>query len=285
MRFKTKEDDQDISPVPLDNSGRGAVDLVHRFQWVSPLMLSPHNPDVIYTAAESVFKSTDHGNNWAQISSDLTKNDKSKQQPSGGPLTNDITSVEYYDTVFALAESPKKQGVLWAGTDDGLVHLTTDEGQHWANVSPKGVPEWSTVSLIDPSPHDAAVAYVVFDRHKLDDFKPYIFKTADSGKTWTAITTGIPEGAYVHAVREDPKKRGLLYAGTETGMYVSFDDGAHWQPLHLNLPRVSVRDLHIHDNDVIAATHGRAFWILDDVSPLRQMSDEIRAKAVHLFTP
>ncbi|HEY2615322.1 MAG TPA: hypothetical protein VGI42_06400, partial [Chthoniobacterales bacterium] len=168
---KSKEHSQDASVLPLDNSGHGAVDLAHRFQWISPLLLSPHNPDTIYTAAESVFKSTDQGNTWAQISPDLTRNDKSKQQPSGGPLTKDITSVEYYDTIFALAESPKQKGMLWAGSDDGLVHLTTDEGQHWSNVSPK-VPEWSTVSLIEPSPHEAAVAYVVFDRHKLDDFKP-----------------------------------------------------------------------------------------------------------------
>src|SRR3954454_10218894 len=173
---KNKEHGHDASVVPLDNSGHGAVDLAHRFQWISPLIISPHNPDVIYTGAESVFKTTDQGKTWTQISGDLTRNDKTKQQPSGGPLTLDITSVAYYDTVFALAETPKKQGMLWAGTDDVLVHLTTDEGAHWANVSPK-VPEWSTVSLIDPSPHDAAVAYVVFDRHKLDDFKPYIFKT------------------------------------------------------------------------------------------------------------
>ncbi len=282
---RNKEHSHDASVVPLDNSGHGAVDLTHRFQWISPLLISAHNPDVIYTGAESVFKTTDKGNSWTQISADLTRNDKSKQQPSGGPLTLDITSVEYYDTVFALAESPKKQGMLWAGTDDGLVHLTTDEGQHWANVSPKAVPEWSTVSLIDPSPHDAAVAYVVFDRHKLDDFKPYIFKTADSGKSWTAITTGIPEGAYEHAVREDPKKRGLLYAGTETGMYVSFDDGAHWQPLQLNLPVTPIHDLVVKDDDLVVATHGRSFWVLDDITPLRQVTAQSAQLDSLLYQP
>src|SRR5438477_5102455 len=280
---KSKEQDQDVSPMLIDNSGRGAAELPHRFQWVSPLFLSPHNPDVMYTAAECVFKSTDHGMSWTQISDDLTKNDKSKQQPSGGPLTNDITSVEYYDTVFALAESPVKQGTLWAGTDDGLVHVTTDDGKSWANVTPK-MPEWSTVSIIDPSPHDAAVAYVVFDRHKLDDFKPYIFKTGDSGKTWTAITNGIPEGSYVHAVREDPKKRGLLYAGTETGMYVSFDDGGHWQPLQLNLPVTPIHDLVVKDDDLVIATHGRSFWVLDNLTPLRQVNTQSPSDVI-LYQP
>jgi photosystem II stability/assembly factor-like uncharacterized protein len=281
---KNKEHAHDASVLPIDNSGHGAVDLTHRFQWISPLVLSPHNPDVIYTGAERVFKTTDKGNSWTAISDDLTRNDKSKQQPSGGPLTNDITSVEYYDTVFALAESPKQKGMLWAGTDDGLVHLTTDDGQHWTNVSPKA-PEWSTVSLIDPSPYEAAVAYAVFDRHKLDDFKPYIFKTNDSGKTWTAITTGIPEGAYVHAVREDPKRRGLLYAGTETGMFVSFDDGAHWQPLQLNLPVSPIHDLLVKDDDLVVATHGRSFWILDDITPLRQVNAQSAQLDALLYQP
>src|SRR5438034_1060556 len=212
---KNKEEVQDVSVWPLDNAGHGAANLVHRFQWVSQLMLSPHNPDVLYTAAECVFKSSDHGQSWTQISGDLTRNDKSKQQPSGGPLTNDITSVEYYDTVFALAESPVNKGTIWAGTDDGLVQVTSDDGQHWSNVTPK-MPEWSTVDLIDPSPHDGNTAYIAVDRHKLDDFKPYIFKTTNLGKTWSAIVNGIPDGAYVHAVREDPKRTGLrLHYPTE----------------------------------------------------------------------
>jgi photosystem II stability/assembly factor-like uncharacterized protein len=281
---KNKESARDVSVWPVDNSGHGAVDLKHRFQWVSPLLLSPHNPDTIYTAAECVFKSTDQGNSWTPISGDLTRNDKSKQQPSGGPLTNDITSVEYYDTVFALAESPRQKGMLWAGTDDGLVHVTTDEGQHWTNVSPK-MPEWSTVDLIEPSPHDANTAYVAIDRHKLDDIKPYIFKTADAGKTWSAITTGLPDGANVHAVREDPKRRGLLYAGTELGMFVSFDDGAHWQPLQLNLPVSPVHDLVVKDDDLVVATHGRSFWILDDITPLRQVNGPSAQMDAVLYQP
>jgi hypothetical protein len=281
---RSKEQVQDVSPVPIDNSGHGAADLVHRFQWVTPLMLSPHNPDVIYTAGECVFKSLDRGQSWTQISGDLTRNDKSKQQPSGGPLTNDITSVEYYDTVFALAESPAKQGTLWAGTDDGLVQVTTDDGQHWSNVTPK-MPEWSTVDLIEPSPHDGNSAYVAVDRHKLDDFKPYIFKTTDLGKNWTSIVRGIPDGAYVHALREDPKRKGLLYAGTELGVFVSFDDGAHWQPLQLNLPVTPIHDLVVKDDDLVVATHGRSFWVLDDLTPVRQVNAQSAQADVILYQP
>src|SRR6266496_2647647 len=281
---KNKEEVQQVSVWPLDNSGHGAADLVHRFQWVTPLTLSPHNPDVLYTAAECVFKSGDHGQSWTQISGDLTRNDKSKQQPSGGPLTNDITSVEYYDTIFALAESPVNKGTLWAGTDDGLVHVTTDDGQNWSKVTPK-MPEWSTVSIIDPSPHDANTAYVAVDRHKLDDFKPYIFKTTDLGKNWSAIVTGIPDGAYVHAVREDPKKRGMLYAGTELGVFISFDDGAHWQPLQLNLPVSPIHDLVVKDDDLVVATHGRSFWVLDDLTPIRQLNKQSLTADVILYQP
>ncbi len=281
---KNKEEVQDISPVPLDNSGHGAVDLAHRFQWVSPLMLSPHNPDVLYTAAECVFKSSNHGQSWTLISGDLTRNDKSKQQPSGGPLTNDITSVEYYDTVFALAESPVNRGTIWAGTDDGLVQITTDDGQHWSNVTPK-MPEWSTIDLIDPSPHDGNTAYIAVDRHKLDDFKPYIFKTNDLGKTWSGIVNGIPDGAYVHAVREDPKRRGLLYAGTELGVFVSFDDGTHWQRLQLNLPVSPIHDLVVKDDDLVVATHGRSFWVLDDLTPIRQLNKQSAQADVILYQP
>ena len=281
---KNKEDGQDVSVWPMDNAGHGAVDLTHRFQWVAPLLLSPHNPDVLYTGAECVFKSTDHGLTWNQISPDLTRNDKSKQQPSGGPLTNDITSVEYFDTVFALAESPKQQGTIWAGTDDGLVQVSRDDGQHWANVTPK-MPEWSTVSIIDPSPHDANAACVAVDRHRLDDFKPYIFRTTDLGKSWHPIATGIPDGAYVHSVREDPKRKGLLYAGTELGVYVSLDDGGHWQPLQLNLPQSPIHDLVVKDDDLVAATHGRSFWVLDNVTPLRQINVQSAATDMTLFEP
>jgi photosystem II stability/assembly factor-like uncharacterized protein len=276
---------RDVSVYPLDVSGNGAADLKYRLQWTEPLFVSPHDSNVLYTAAQMVLRSGDQGRTWKAISPDLTRNDKSKQQPSGGPITLDITSVEYYDTVFALAESPRQPGLLWAGTDDGLIHLTHDDGQHWTNVTPKDMPAWSMVSLIDPSPHDPASAYAAIDRHKLDDFKPLIYRTHDSGKTWTRIVTGIPDGAYVHAVREDPVRQGLLYAGTELGVFFSADDGAHWHPLQLNLPTTPVHDLVIKDNDLVAATHGRSFWILDDVSPLRQSADGLPPEDFHLFRP
>jgi photosystem II stability/assembly factor-like uncharacterized protein len=276
---------QDISPYPLDTSGNGAANLKYRFQWTEPVMVSNYDSNVIYTASQYVMKTSDRGHSWSVISPDLTRNDKSKQRPSGGSITLDITSVEYYDTVFALAESPLKQGTLWAGSDDGLIHLTRDDGKTWENVTPKDMPEWSMVSIIEASHHDPGTAYAAIDRHKLDDFNPLIYKTHDYGKTWTRINSGIPAGAYVHAVREDPEVKGLLYAGTETGVYFSIDDGAHWQSLQLNLPTAPIHDLAVKNSDLVAATHGRSFWILDDVSPLRQLSTKIADEDFHLFQP
>ncbi len=276
---------QDVSPYPLDTSGNGADALKYRFQWTEPLFVSTYDSNVIYSAAQNVLKSTDRGQSWSAISPDLTRNDKSKQKPSGGDITLDITSVEYYDTVFALSESPLQKGMLWAGTDDGLIHLTRDDGKKWENVTPKDLPEWSMISIIEASPHDAGTAYAAVDRHKLDDFNPFIYKTHDFGKTWTRITSGIPAGAYVHSVREDPKVKGLLYAGTETSIYFSADDGAHWQSLQLNLPTAPIHDLAVKDNDLAVATHGRAFWILDDLSPLRQASSAIANEDFHLYQP
>jgi photosystem II stability/assembly factor-like uncharacterized protein len=276
---------QDVSVWPLDTSGHGAGDFKYRFQWTEPIIISPHDPNTIYTAGQFVFKSADQGMSWTQISPDLTRNDKSKQVSSGGPLTKDNTSVEYYDTVFTLGESPLQKNLIWAGSDDGLVHITQDGGAHWTNVTPKDLPEWSMVSLIEASPHSADAAYIAVDRHKLDDIKPYIWKTADFGKTWTRINTGIPDGAFVHAVREDPARQGLLYAGTETGVFVSFDDGARWQPLQLNLPTSPIHDLVIKNDDLVVATHGRSFWILDDVTPLRQAAAQVANDEVYLFKP
>ncbi|MGH9569187.1 MAG: glycosyl hydrolase, partial [Candidatus Angelobacter sp.] len=275
----------DISVWPLDVSGNGAEKLLHRFNWTSPLLVSPHDPNTLYTAEERVFKSTNAGQSWTAISPDLTRNDKSKQKPSGGPITLDITSVEYYDTIFAVAESPVRKDMIWAGTDDGLVQLTEDGGQHWSNVTPKEMPEWSLISIVEPSHFDAGTAYIAVDRHKLDDFRPMIFRTRDSGKTWIMIANGIPEGSYVRSVREDPKRKGLLFAGTETGVYFSLDDGGHWQPLKLNLPTVPVHDLAIHGDDLVAATHGRAFWVLDDITPLRQIDDNSAGAEMMLYKP
>jgi photosystem II stability/assembly factor-like uncharacterized protein len=282
---KRTEQAKDVSVVPLDVSGNGAAALEHRFQWTEPLILSKHNPDVLYTSAEVVFKSSDRGQSWQQISNDLTRNDKSKQQPSGGPITLDITSVEYYDTVFAIAESPKAQGTLWAGTDDGLIWLTRDDGKNWSNVTPKAVPEWSMISILEASPHDPAGAWAAVDRHKLDDTAPYIFHTTDFGKTWTRLNNGIPTGAYVHSVREDPVRKGLIYVATEAGPFVSFDNGEHWQRLQLNLPNTPIHDLEIHGDDLIAATHGRSFWILDNVTPLRQVAAQMANDPVVFYKP
>ncbi len=276
---------QDISSWPLNPMGSGAAELTHRFQWTAPIMISPNEPNAVYHGGEAVFKTTDEGMTWTAISGDLTRNDKSKQKSSGGPLTQDNTSVEYYDTVFALAESPLEKGLIWAGSDDGLVHVTRDGGQHWSNVSSKEFGDWSLVSIIDASPHSAGSAYIAIDRHKLDDFHPYLFKTADYGKTWTKITAGLPENSYAHAIREDPKRKGLLYAGTENGIYISFDDGGHWQSLKLNLPTTPIHDLTIKGDDLVVATHGRAFWALDDIAPLRQMNAAAESGEAHLYQP
>src|SRR5713101_2798217 len=268
-RFDRRGNQQDITVWPEDAAGHGAGDLKYRQGWTQPIVISPHDPNVLYTTAERVFKTTDEGKSWTAISPDLTRNDKSKQVSSGGPLTQDNTSVEYYDTVFTIAESPVQKNLLWAGTDDGLIQLSHDGGNNWKNVSPKGLPEWSLVNLIEASPHDAGTAYAAVDAHKLDDLKPYIFKTTDFGTIWTKITSGIPDGAYTHVVREDPVRKNLLYAGTEAGVNVSFSGGANWQGLQLNLPNTPIHDLIEKNDDLLVATHGRAFWILDDITTLR----------------
>ena len=276
---------QSIQEWPEDPNGYAAATQKYRYTWTMPIVISPNNPDVIYHSSQYVFRSNDAGKTWTTISPDLTRNDKSKQQDSGGPLTKDQYTVEYYDTIFTLAESPKQEGLLWAGTDDGLIQLTRDGGKSWSNVTPKETPEWAMISLIEASPFDAGTAYAAIDAHKLDNFKPYIFKTSDFGKTWAKLTNGLPDNSYVHAVREDPKRKGLLYAGTETGVWVSFNDGANWQPLQLNLPTTPIHDLVIHDGDLAVATHGRSFWVLDDISPLRQATASVAAEDAHLFTP
>ena len=276
---------QSIAVWPELSDARGAAPLDHRFQWTAPIVISPQDPNTIYYGGERVFKTTDAGVHWEAISGDLTRNDKSKQQPSGGAVTIDDTGTEYYDTVFSIAPSAVSKGLIWVGTDDGLIQVTRDEGKNWNNVTPKDLPEWSRISLIEASPHDAGTAYVAVDRHQNDDVAPYIYKTTDYGATWSKITTGIPEGSFVRAVREDPKKKGLLYAGTERGVFVSFDDGAHWRSLQINLPIVPVHDLIIKNDDLVLATHGRAFWVLDDVSPLRQFADSVAQEDVHLYQP
>jgi len=276
---------QVISAWPIDASGHPARELEHRFNWTSPLALSPFDPDTLYYGMERLYKTTDDGMSWNAISPDLTRNDKSKQGPSGGPITKDITSVEYYDTIFAVAESSQVKGMIWVGTDDGQIQLTHNGGGSWADVTPREMPAWSTISMIEPSRYDANTAYVAVDRHKLDDIMPCVFATNDSGKTWKRIDAGLPPGAFVHAVREDSVTRGLLYAATETGVFVSFDSGSHWQSLQLNLPRSPVHDLVVRNDDLVIATHGRSFWILDDVTPLRQVKAAAAASDVFLYQP
>ena len=277
--------ERNIMVWPQAATGLGAKDMKYRFQWTCPIVLSPHDPNVLYMTGNHVFRSTDEGSSWEVLSPDLTRNDVSKQEPSGGPITKDNTGAEYYCTIFAFAESPLERGLFWAGSDDGLVHVSRDGGQHWENVTPGDLPEWALISIIEPSPHDPATAYVAANRYKHDDFQPYLFKTNDYGKTWTKITTGIADNEFTRAIREDPERRGLLYAGTETGIRVSFDDGAHWQSLQLNLPVVPIHDLVIHGSDLVVATHGRAFWILDDITPLRQVVSGMADDAAHLFQP
>ena len=278
-------EEQSINPWPVNPIGWAAADVKHRFQWTEPIVFSPHDPKTMYFAGEVLFKTTDGGMSWTIISPDLTRNDKSKQASSGGPITKDNTGVEVYDTIFSVVESPVQKDLIWAGTDDGLVQLTRDGGQHWENVTPKAMPDWGTVSMIEASSRDAGTAYLAVERHKSDDFAPYAFKTTDFGKTWSKLVAGLPANDYVHAVRVDPRRQNLLFAGTEQGVYVSFDDGAHWQPLQLNLPAAPVNDLVIKNTDLVVATHGRSFWVLDDITPLEQYEDSIPQHEAHLFTP
>jgi photosystem II stability/assembly factor-like uncharacterized protein len=273
--------------------GVGAEDLRYRLQWTFPIMFSPHPPHELYVAGNVLFRSTDLGGSFEAISPDLTRNDPEKLKSSGGPITRDNTGAEVYCTIFSLAESPRRKGVFWAGTDDGLVHRSDDGGQTWRNVTPPDLPEWALISTIEVSPHEEGVAYLAATRYKLDDTRPYLFKTVDDGATWTKITTGIPDGEFTRVIREDPNRRGLLYAGTETGMYVSFDDGANWQrlggipgsPQEASLPVVPIYDFVIKGVELVVATHGRSFWILDDLTPLHQLTDELQGAAVHLFQP
>lgn len=276
-----------LGPWPDDATGRGAADLKYRFQWTAPFVASRHAPDTLYYGSQHVMKSVDGGQNWNDISPDLTRDDKTKQQPSGGPLHKDITSVEYYDTVFALAESPLKAGLLWAGTDDGKVWMTQDDGGHWQDVTPPDLPEWSTVETIDASRFQPGTAYLAAHRYRLDDFLPYIYETRDYGQHWQKVVTGLPADSSSFVVREDWIDADLLYAGTLDGAWFSNDAGAHWQSLQQNLPRSAVFDLAVapQQDSLAAATHGRAFWVLDQLQPLREIGAKSRAADTWLYTP
>ncbi len=281
---------ESVRAYPQLLTGQRALDMKYRVQWNSPIRISPHSADVIYHTSQHVHRTRDAGLSWETISPDLTRNDKSKQDYSGGKgITKDSTTVEVYGTVFALEESPHKAGVLWAGTDDGLVHISQDSGKTWQNITPKESPEWGCVNMIDLSAHDPGRAHIAVYKYRQNDFTPYIFQTNDYGKTWRRLTdgkNGIPANHFVRVVREDPKRKGLLYAGTEFGIYISADDGAHWQRFQLNLPVTPVTDLYVHPtyDDLVVATQGRAFWILEDLPVVQQVKAGLE-RAAHLFKP
>ncbi|HVA21398.1 MAG TPA: glycosyl hydrolase [Candidatus Micrarchaeia archaeon] len=257
----------------------------HRFPWTFPVGHSPHDPQVLYTAGERVFRSLDQGQSWEAISPDLTRNDSERLAASGGPITLDTSGAEVYCTIASLAESPLRAGLLWVGTDDGRVQVSRDGGGSWEDVTPPDLPEWTWVAAVEPSPHDADTAYVAANRYRLQDRRPYLFRTTDGGRSWTAITVGILDHHFCRVVRSDPGRPGLLFCGTEAGPYVSFDDGGRWEPLQLNLPAVPVYDLVVKGQDLVAASHGRGFWILDDLTPLRSWTPAWAGSPLTLVVP
>jgi photosystem II stability/assembly factor-like uncharacterized protein len=273
-----------INVWPDNPMGHGAEGMKYRFQWNFPIVFSKHNPNRLYTFSQNVHVTENEGQSWKIVSPDLTRNDPEKLKSSGGPITQDNTAVEYYCTIFAAQESSLQEGLLWVGSDDGLVHVTRNGGQTWDNVTPKGMPEWMMINSVEPSAFDAGTCYIAGTKYKSGDFAPYLYKTTDYGKSWTKITTGINPEHFTRVVREDPKHKGLLYAGTETGMYISFNDGKNWKPFQLNLPIVPITDLTIKDNSLIVATQGRSLWMLDDLTVIHQLYT-VNQNANILFKP
>jgi photosystem II stability/assembly factor-like uncharacterized protein len=272
-----------ISVWPDNPMGGGADVLKFRFQWNFPIFFSPHNPKRLYAAGNALFVTENEGASWKQISPDLTTNDKAKQVSSGGPITKDNTSVEYYCTIFTATESSLEKDLLWVGSDDGILNISKDGGASWANVTPKDAPKWVMWNAIDVDPFKKGAAYITGTRYKLDDFTPYIYKTEDYGQTWKLITNGIDPMHFTRVARADHRRPGLLYAGTEYGMYISYNDGASWQSFQLNLPLVPITDLTIKNNDLIVATQGRALWVIDDLSIVQQMDPAVKSKALHAY--
>lgn len=272
-----------INVWPVDNMGAGAEAAKYRFQWNYPIFFSPHNPKKLYAAGNHLFATEDDGKSWKMISPDLTTNDKVKQASSGGPITQDNTSVEYYCTIFTTTESPLEKDLLWSGSDDGLIYVSKDGGGNWENVTPKDCPQWMMWNCVETDPVKKGTAYFVGTRYKLDDFAPYIYKTEDYGKTWKKIVTGIPSMHFTRTIRADKKRPGLLYAGTEYGMYISYNDGASWESFQLNLPMVPITDLAIKNNDLIVGTQGRSIYILDDLTVVQQQNETIANKKLHVF--
>jgi hypothetical protein len=274
-----------INVWPDNPMGYGAEGMKYRFQWNFPIIFSKHNPKKLYTFSNQVHVSENEGQSWEVISPDLTRNDPERLKSSGGPITQDNTGVEYYCTLFAANESSLEEGLLWVGSDDGLIHLTRDGGENWTNVTPSQMPKWLMINSIDPSPFDPAVCYVAGTLYKTGDFRPYLYKTSDYGQTWVKITNGINKENFTRVLRADPSRKGLLYAGTETGMYISYDDGASWNPFQLNLPIVPVTDMTIKDNSLIVATQGRSLWMVDDLTVLHQLNEEVVNQEMILFQP
>lgn len=274
-----------INVWPDNPMGHGAEGMKYRFQWNFPIFFSPHNPNKLYTASNHLHVSTNEGQTWEIISPDLTRADSAKLVSSGGPITKDNTGVEYYATIFAALESPHEEGVLWTGSDDGLIHISKDGGKSWDDVSPRGMPEWMMINSLEADPFNKGGLYVAGTRYKMGDYTPYLYKTTDYGQNWTLITNGIPSDHFTRVVRADPERKGLLYAGTESGMYISFDDGQSWKPFQLNLPIVPITDLAVKDNNLIAATQGRSFWLIDDLTPLHQLSDKVTSSNLYLYKP
>jgi photosystem II stability/assembly factor-like uncharacterized protein len=276
---------RNVSAWPENGSGHGVGDLKYRFQWTAPIVVSRHEKGVVYHAANVLFRSRDGGLTWDVVSPDLTRDDKTKQQWSGGPITGDNTGVEFYGTIFALAESPLQPGELWAGSDDGLVHLTRDGGATWKEVTPSGFPEWATVATIEASRWEQGTAYVVIDAHRLDDPRPYLFKTTDYGATWSSLAGKLPPEEWLHAVREDGTLRGFLWLGGERGVWFSRDSGATWTRLKAGLPTAAVHDLVSHGDDLVVGTMGRSAWVLDGVQAIREFTPAVEKRALHVFTP
>lgn len=279
---------RNVMVYPQLQLGQAPHTLRERFQWNAPIEVSPHDPNVLYHASHRIWRSTDRGMTWTRVSDDLTTNTRTHQDFAGEPITKDNTGVEVFNTVFSLQVSPHSAETLWAGTDDGRVWLSRDEGTNWTEITPNDLPAYGTVQRIEVSPRDPGTAYIAVHRYRLDDWQPYVFRTTDYGDSWTRIATGnrgIPNDSPVWVVREDPERDGLLYAGTEFGLYVSFDDGTHWQSLQQNLPVSRVPDLKVKDDDLVVATHGRSFWILDDLAPLRQLTRTVAEADQYLFSP
>jgi photosystem II stability/assembly factor-like uncharacterized protein len=273
-----------VRPYPERVTGEQPRNLKLRANWNGPVLVSPHDPSVIYYGSQYVMKSTDRGRTWETLSEDLTRNDNSHQGPGGYPISNEQITAESYNNVFNIEESPLVEGVIWVGSDDGLVHVTRDGGSTWRNVTPRDLPE-SIINVVEPSPHDPAIAYFAAAGYKMNDFTPYLYRTDDYGETWTKIVRGIPGNTFARSIREDPDRRGLLYAGTETGMFISFDDGANWQDFQLDLPEVPITDLRVRQKDLVISTQGRSLWILDDLTPLHEISAQVAADPMHLYKP